>query len=439
MTLTEDSLALEAETQSPNLIVLSEEDLERAVAQTETLRPAEGWQAHLNAIAWVGFQQWLSERGIAVENPACSVTRPEVAGLLSAVCSLEVNGFRLCLIPAGSLDDEAVTIPRAALELAAFVPQLLVLVDVREEVGQVDVQGCLRYDQMRAHIAALPEELTAHRDWTYTIPRTWFDLDPDALLLYLRCLPPEALASGSVASGSVAIAPPTLPSVAQVQETLSTLAGRLQSQVPIWKLLTWEQAAVVLTQPELGRSLLPSPSPGPVAQAVVNVRQWFQDSVQIPQDQDWRLLPPLSRLQEATSMRYARSPVEQFEDIVTTISQSGTPIPSQARAAYRDLTWETVSVRLYAITWDLSTASDQAWCLLLLLGPQPNRELPAGITLRISDDIQVLDQQTLSETGPDAYLFSQVVGEWREQFQVTVNLTNGAEITLPPFTYIRHD
>jgi len=435
MTFTEESMALDAEIYPPNIIVLSHEDIARAVTQTETIRPAEGWQAYLNAIAWVGVQQWLSERGLEIETARCSVTRPEVSGLLGAVCNLKVNDFHLCLVPASGLDKETVAIPRAAMELTAFAPQIFVLVDVWEEAGRIAVQGCLRYDHLSARIAELSEGLPKNSDWTYSAPRTWFDTSPDSLLLYLRCLPHETLPQAA------AIAPPVLPSVAQVQDTLSTLSNRLQSMVPVWKLLTWQQAAVVLSQPELGQLLLSSPAPDLVEQAATNVRQWFQDSVdQVTQDHKWQLLPPLSRLQEATSMRYSRSPVEQFEDIVTTLSQSGTSIPSQARAAYRDLSWQAVSVRLYAITWDLSPITpDEAWCLLLLLGPQPNRKLPVGITLRVSDDMQVLDEQTLVETGPDAYLFSQVIGEWHEQFQVTVNLTNGAEITLPPFTYMRHD
>lgn len=431
MTFIEDSLARDAETVPPTIIVLSDEEKSRAVTQTETIRPAEGWQAYLNAIAWVGFQHWLEERGVDLDDAACSVTQPAVAGLLGAVCNLEVNGFRLCLLPTGSLDNETVSVPRAAVELDGFAPQLFVLIEVWEETDRVMVQGALRSDQLQALIAAQPGAMTVNRDWTYTIPKAWFEESTEDLLLYLRCLPTDGLPT------TPAIAAPAQPAAAQVQDTLATLERRLQSRVPLWKLLTWEQAAVVLTQPELLQPQPVAASPNPVAQAAINFGQWVQQLNPL-HNQDWLMLPPVSQLREAAAMRYTRSPVEQFEDIITTLGQQGTTIPPQARAAYRDLAWQSVSVRLYAIAWDISTSSESDWCLLLLLGPQPNQELPVGITIRMSDDTGIIDEQTLEQTGPDAYLFSQVVGERHEQFQAQVNLTNGAEITLPPFTY-RHD
>ncbi|MGF1536809.1 MAG: DUF1822 family protein [Elainellaceae cyanobacterium] len=430
-TLTEDLLPLDAETLSPETVILSDESVESAGAQAEQVRPAERWQAYRNALALAGFQQWGAERGLDSDTggAACSVHQPEVAGLLNGVCHLEVNGFRLCLVPTGTLSEDEVQVPRAAVELPAFMPQIFVLVSVGDELGRVSVKGALRHDQLQPRLP----ELSAQPDWTYAVPADWFDVTPDALLLYLRCLSADALALPAAPVASAR------QDAAQVEAVLSTLSHRLQTMKPIWTLLSWEQAATLLMQPELAHPLLPELSRR--TGRAMSVGQWLQGQIdQVAQSWDWRLLP-LQGMRMAEQMRYVRSPLEQFEEVATSLTQSGVSIPAQARGAYRDLTWQDVSVRLYAVTWDLPSEAEgeRSWCLLLLLGPQPNHELPVGASLLVRDGEQVLDQQVLEEAGPDAYLFTQVEGEWHEQFQVTVDLTNGATITLPPFTFIQND
>ncbi|MGF1499996.1 MAG: DUF1822 family protein [Elainellaceae cyanobacterium] len=419
---------------SPDTIVLNTGAIARAVTQSETVRPADQWQAYFNAVALSGFQQWLAARGLETmpDIPTCSVNQPIVAGLLKAVCGVQVNGFHLCLLPTGSVTDEMVAIPRATVELAQFVPHLFVGLEVQEELHQVKVWGCLRWDQLEPRIREQPTDA----DWTYQVPLAWFNPNPDSILLYLRCLEPPAIER-------YAAEPPPLPSPDTLRETLAVLAPRIQSsQRPIWKLLNWEQAAAILIQPELGQAFLPSPSPSSVqriAQAAMNVGQWLQGQLdQVAQEWDWWLLPPLSELRQSTPspVRDGRSPTEQFEEVITTLTQRGITIPPQARGAYRDLTWQNVRVRLYAVIWDLSILSgEDEWSLLLMLGAQPNHELPLGTTLWVRDEQQVLDQRILRESRPDAYLFSQVIGNWHEQFWVTIDLTNGATITLPPFTF----
>jgi hypothetical protein len=110
-------------------------------------------------------------------------------------------------------------------------------------------------------------------------------------------------------------------------------------------------------------------------------------------------------------------------------------IPSQARAAYRNLQWETLALRLYVVTWELlATGSIPEWTLLLILGAQPNAILPLGIKLQVRDEAQILEEPVLSNRSQD-YLYAQVIGTHNERFWVTISLANGTTLTLPPFTF----
>lgn len=437
---TDDSLTLDAERFLPDRIILEPDAVERAVTQSETVRPADQWQAYLNAIALMGFHHWLSERGIEIDmdNPACSVHQSGIASLFKGVCNLQMNGFNICLIPTGSLTDHIIAIPRAAVELAQWVPHLFVGIEVNDELHQVRVWGCLRHDHLQSRIS----DCATRPDWTYAVPLDWFDRNPDSILLYLRCLAPSALQR-------YAVAPPQVPPVESLQTILSALTPRIQTSMrPIWKLLTWEQAAGLLMQPDLLESWQSLISPAAISianssesmtQPVMNVGRWLQNQLDtIAEAWLWSLLPPLAQIRGESALRDTQSSIEQFEGVMASLNQYGVAIPAEARAAYRDLTWQNVAVRLYVVTWDSSEASPQPeWNLLLLLGAQPNRELPAGISLKVRDQMQLLDEQVLRATEPGAYLFSQVVGEWHEQFWVTIDLANGVTITLPPFTFSR--
>ena len=218
---TEQSLRADAELFSTQTITLSVDHLERARTLSQSVRSPERWQAYQNAIALFGVQQWLAERGIDIASTLeqCSVYGGAIAGLLSGVCTLSVNDFKLCVLPIGSLTDEWISVPRASLELDPYVPHCFVGVDVREELNQVTVWGSLRIDTLQARLQATGLETDVN--WTYRIPQQWFNPEPNALLLSLRCLDSAAIAPTAM------ITPPFVQSIrdrSQYSPVASSLA-----------------------------------------------------------------------------------------------------------------------------------------------------------------------------------------------------------------------
>jgi hypothetical protein len=84
---------------------------------------------------------------------------------------------------------------------------------------------------------------------------------------------------------------------------------------------------------------------------------------------------------------------------------------------------------LCAVTWTLAEAE---WVLLLVLKAQPGSQLPPGIQLRVSELAGVVSEPTRTEA---PYLYTCVAGQWDEQFVVTIALSDGTALTLPPFAF----
>ena len=400
------------------------------------------WQTYLNALALGGFEEWLESRAtdLTLNKKQCTVLHPFMANAIDAVSHLQVGKFKLCLIAMGSLTDEEVTLPRAVVDLQEFVAHFYVLVEVQEEQETAVVQGFLSYEQLVNQRDQ--HDLEAQEDWTYQLPLSWFDHNPDRLLLNLRCLEPTAIPlPESVNQRSMQLA--------RQRSELEALLPNLQSSDrQLWQVLTWEQGALVLTNPELLNWVYqlqqPAGQPEPltaikkhladtlqlVTQPAVNAGRWLLGELdELAQELSWVLLPSLA------PMRAMRSPVEEFQAIVTQLRQTEVEIPLEARGAYRDLRLAGMPLRLYAVTWPLLSGSIPEWTLLLVLGATPGTYLPTGVQLRVSDQTGILVERMLDGQPRNSYFFTRVVGTWDEKFIVTVSLPSGIEQTLPPFSF----
>lgn len=442
---------LDFEALSTEAVDLSPEAIIQA-AQLSAQIPHEErqWQTYLNALALFGFEQWLEERAteLNIERDDCSVLQPSQANAIEAVCNLKVNGFNLCLIATGSLTDEDVTLPRAAVDLPEFIPHFYVLVDVQEEQETAVISGFLSYSQLVERRAN--ETLQAEEDWTYQMSLSWFEGEPDTLLLYLRGLEASAIPLPAIRSEEHSM------QLARMRSQLEALLPQLHSsERQLWQVLTWEQGAVVLTTPELlswvyqvQSGVRQTSSVEAISslaqnlqshlsdllqlltQPAVNVGRWLWNELdEFAQELSWVLLPSLA---PAVAMR---SPVEEFEAIVMQLRQTGVEIPLEARGAYRDLRFAGMPLRLYAVTWPLLSESIPEWTLLLVLGATPGTNLPPGVQIRVSDQTGVLVEQVLDAQRRDSYFFTRVIGTWDEKFIVTVGLPSGLKQTLPPFSF----
>lgn len=435
---------LDFEALSPETIDLSPESIAQAVElSTNIPNQQQQWQTYLNVLALYAFEEWLGSRSIdlTIDREHCPVLQPAIANAIDAVCNLKVNEFNICLMAAGSLIDEEVTLPRAVVDIPEFVPHFYVLVEVQEEQETAVVHSFLSYEQLVNRRASV--NLEADEDWTYQLPLTWFEADPDRLLLFLRCLEPMAMSLPSSQSDRTM-------QLSQIRSELEALLPELESpERHLWEVLTWEQGTAVLTNPELlnwvyqlQRGEITSASSQIslqqhlsdilqlLTQPAVNVGRWLWNELdELAQEVSWVLLPSLA---PAAAMR---SPVEEFEAIVTQLGQAGVEIPTQARGAYRDLQLAGMPLRLYAVTWPVLSESIPEWTLLLVLGATPGTSLPPGLQLRVSDQTGVLVEQVLDTQASDSYFFTSVVGSWEEKFIVTVGLTPNIEQTLPPFSF----
>jgi hypothetical protein len=167
-----------------------------------------------------------------------------------------------------------------------------------------------------------------------------------------------------------------------------------------------------------------------LTQPAVNVGRWLWNELdEFAQELSWVLLPTF------VANAPVRSPVEEFEAIVTELEQTGVEIPLEACGAYRDLRLGGMPLRLYAVTWSLLSSPIPEWTLLLILGATPGTSLPLGLQLRVSDQTGVLVEQVLDAGQRDSYFFTSVVGTWDEKFIVSVGLPSGIQQTFPPFSF----
>ncbi|MBD1902659.1 DUF1822 family protein [Trichocoleus sp. DQ-A3] len=444
--LTDDWVELE---ELPETIPLESEQLDQAVQLSNQVGNEDRkWQIYLQALSLFSFEEWLRKREpeIYLDKEHSSVLQPQYANAVDAVFNLRIGEFKVCLIPTITLTDKELTIPRAVVDLPEFAAHFYVFIGIEEELEVAAIRGFLRHDQMMNYLPQLEPEA----DWNYQIPIAWFNGEPNELLLYLQCLI------------SSAIPLPEIPTnrqntLARMQSTLLTLLPQLRNR-PLWQVLTWEQGAAVLTTPDLLNWLYQPLTENTatvtnhlsellqiLTQQAVNVRNWLRNQMdEVMQELSWEALPapsplrgtePLRELPASFSLRRnEQNPSQELDEILIEISRNNQlEIPANTGRAYRDLTLGN-RVRLYAVTW--SFPDDDGWTLLLILKAISGNEPDDEMTLRVSDRVEVLAEDTLHLDGDEDYIFTQVAGTYQDKFLATITSETGEFQTLPPFEFI---
>ena len=441
----DNNLLLDFESFSETGIELSSAQIDRAVELSDRLINSERqWRTYLNSLALFGFETWLEERdnSLTLNSDNCSVKYPSYASYIDGVFNLTVGEYKICLLTNGAAIDEFISVDRALIELPEYTAHFYVLVNVVEEQAEVRIDRFISYEQIieRKQTA----NLNADADWTYEIPLAWFNSQPDDLLLRLRCLEPSIIT-------------PAVTRTDNIQSQLESLLPQLQSETALHKILTWSQAAPILsdpgllnwlyelqtTQPSVADSLVTlrgilSTTISEVARTAINVKAWLSDELdELARELSWTLLPtPAANGLRDLEIISRESPVEEFAAIVTQLKFSGEEIPETARGAYQDFDLASHRLRLFAVTWDVAEIEDvPEWSLLLVLGAQPDNYLPQGLKLEVKADDTVLDDKIVSENTDDSYIYSQVIGELNEQFTVSIILADGTAFTFPNFVF----
>ena len=452
------NLLLDFESLSEAGIALSSKQIDRAIELSDrVIDPERQWQTYLNALALFGFETWLQSRdsSLTINSDNCSVKQPSYASFIDGVFNLEVGEFKVCLLTKGVAIDEFITVSRAVIDLPEYAAHFYVLVNVIEEQEEVSVDSFIRYDEIIKHRRS--GNLIPDADWTYELPLAWFNPEPNDLLLYLRCLEPNAI---SKRSASQVALPTTATAAINIQSELESLLPQLQStETALHEILTWEQAKSLLsnsnllawlyelqtTQPSTRDALTSlsdclSGTISEVTQRVINVKSWLSDELdELAQNLAWMRLPaPAFAPSAFRDLRVINreSPVEEFEAIVSQLRDSGEDIPIDARGAWQDFDLAAHSLRLFAVTWLIkATANVPEWNLLLVLGAQPDNYIPQGLRLEIREGDTVLEEKVVPEDTEDSYIYTRVIGELEEKFTISIVLANFESITFPDFAF----
>ena len=377
------------------------------------------WEVYINALAVLGFQEWLKERApdLQLQIEESSIWQPEYANLLPAACNILVGNFKICIITGSNLSNEH-KIPFAVFDIPRFTAHFYILMQVIEEKEQVAMTGFISYEQYCRYqqTAQLPIE----SDWTYSIPQSWFNSESNSLLLNLRCLSADAIQLPVIKDNSEI-------NNKALQQKLLKLESRLQNQ-NLWQLLPVQEGIDLLNNSELVNRIYQTIQPSPI-QPLINVGNWLNNKIdEITSELGWVLMPSL-RLSELRSL-------ENFEQVRTGLEQQGVHIPANAKGAYRDLECnKNTSLRLYAITWLLNENSENPeWVLLIVLGSQPQKTMPETLKLEVRDETELLVEQEVKDT-TQGILYAQVVGNWGERFWVNITVDEDTLIEIPPFGF----
>ena len=422
----------------PEIISLELGRFERATQLSDPIvGEARQWQTYLNALALLGFTQWIREqsRDIEIHQEDCSLFHPHYANVIESVCNLRIGQFKVCLVATEHLLNEVVTTPRAAIDLPEFAAHFYVVIEVQEEEGQALIRGYGRYDQLLAHRQAT--NLQADQDWNYQFPLDLFDSEPNHLLFHLQTLNPAAIPLPNSA-------PPSVSSLTEVE--LNTLLTRWRQfpEQTLWRSLTWEQGAMLLQSPKLLELLdqwRRSPTPSQSLQIritevftllthqAINTAQWIRNELdELAQSLGW-FSPPM-----LTSAAFEFRSIDKFRAAIEELRYQGMDIPDHLSPMYQDIEWEGELFRLCAATWSLVTSAPaQQWALLLILGTQMGNALPDGLTLCVADLTHTLCQEQ-SELDTDV-LYARVEAKQGDKLVATIVSTEGQALTLSPYSF----
>ncbi|MEO1376488.1 MAG: DUF1822 family protein, partial [Cyanobacteria bacterium J06635_10] len=400
------------------------------------------WQVYLQCLTLFAFEEWLYQRepNLTINKERSSILQHQYANVLDTVCNLEVGCFKVCLIPSLLLTNEEVAISRAVIDLPEYVAHFYVVIGVDEQLEIAEIKGYLSYDRLVNIKAGLQPET----DWNYYIPLIQFNQEVDELLLYLQCLAPTAIPLPEMPSSREDV-------LRRVQTGLLNLLPQLNNR-PLWEVLTWEQGTAILTTPLLLNWVYQSINQNAatltkhlsdllqiLTQQAVNVGQWLVSRVDdTVQTLSWQLIPAVSELRSTSSVIQSNesNSVEELEIILRDIQvqEQQLDIPLTAIRVYQDILFNQL-LRLYAVIWSLPEA-ENGWTLLLILKASNENQSASRFRLRVSDQIEVLDEQELIISNNN-YIYTQVEGDENDKFIATVISGTGETQTFPPFEFIR--
>lgn len=179
------------------IIDLESEDFEKAREISQEVDDEAGrWQTYLNALALLGFVEWLQEQmpNIKINSDKCSVFKAESTTNANTIYNLQVGAFKLCLIVVYDLKQESLAIAQESIKKPNLASQFYVLIEVLEEQAELIVRGFIRYDEITKYHQSFEQNMEGiDREKDFNIPVSYFDPEINNLLLSTRFLKPNAI------------------------------------------------------------------------------------------------------------------------------------------------------------------------------------------------------------------------------------------------------
>ena len=187
--------------------------LAQKISSSDTTNLSDSWQAYLNALALLAFEEWLCER-----LPNKVIFRD--TSLIETAGNVKVGDFKFCAIATEHLLDEVVKIPQVVIENPESSAHFYAILEVLEEEEEVIIRGFLPYKQLIEIKSSLKLSVD---EGCYQLPLSLFDMEPSHLLVYQRYLQASEFALPVVDN-----------QVTQVSEKVSELVSSTTTKLSQW-------------------------------------------------------------------------------------------------------------------------------------------------------------------------------------------------------------
>lgn len=384
------STAFDALPQSGDWVDLDVDAIKQASTLSQSVTdPQCRWQSYLALLALEGFQTWLTSRAtpITLDRRQARLLEPTGFDLPAVVTQIQLNEFRICLIPVSAMLASEVEIPAIAVDYPASMGHFYILVAVNPEGEAAQVRGFLPYDRL---IEAVSADYPDRRNiQTYELPDSIFDPNLEHLLLFATSLNPSAI---------------PLPQVAPAKNVAQSIRQLLIQ--PIVKASAWIDRQIAV--------------------ASGGVNQLFDEMASTV----WSVSDFMTADGFRSTGRSEFAPMRSIRNI--DVSQLG--VPEASVAAHREIRMGDRAVQLSIVMWELPpTETEREWSLLAYLEPLSDDVPQGNIQLQIADGQQTLVERVLMPGGKCEV--AQAIGFLQEQLTITLVFPSGDVLRLPAFQF----
>jgi Protein of unknown function (DUF1822) len=383
------STAFDALPQSGDWVDLDVDAIKQASTLSQSVTdPQCRWQSYLALLAFEGFQTWLTSRAtpIMLDRHQARLLEPTGFDLPAVVTQIQLNEFRICLIPVSAMLAGDVEIPASVVDYPGSVSHFYITVAVNPEGEAAQVRGFLPYDRLMEAVRA---DYSDRRNiQTYELPDSIFDPNLEHLLLFANSLSPSAI---------------PLPQLVPATNVRSLKKLLIQ---PVLKASDWFDRQIKIASGGVNQLL------DEMASTVWSVS-------------DFRTAEGFR-----STGRSEFAPMRSIRNI--DVSELG--IPEAALAAHQEIRMGNRALRLSVVMWELPLeATEREWSLLAFLEPLSDDVSEGSIRLAIADDEKTLVERILASGGEGE--MAQAIGFLEEQLTISLAFESGDVLRLPPFQF----